>query len=90
MDRQTALVLTIIFFAIFTVLLYYGVQITIWSSIALSTFISLILLNIFYPPSQMAQDTADFTLVVYAIIIILGLALLAIYIGCKAILDVRY
>ena len=89
MDRQSALTLTIILFALFTILCYYGAQITIWSSIIFSLFVSLILLCIFYPPSQMTTDDPDFTLVLYGIIIIGGILLLAIYIAQHSLSDVR-
>lgn len=89
MDRQTALVLTIIFFIFFIIVSYFGAHITVWSSIIFSTFVCLILLNIFYPPGQAASDDADYTLVLYAIIEILGILLLGIYISYKTLTDVR-
>lgn len=90
MERQSALVLTIIFFIIFTCICYYGAHVTIWSSIIFGLFVSLILLNIFYPPSQATSDTADFTLVLYAIFVIVGIFLLAVYITQKTLSDTRY
>lgn len=90
MERQSALVLTIIFFVIFGVLTYYGPRITLWSSIIFATFVALLLLNIFYPPGQIATDDADFTLVLYAAFEIIGIILLAIYITQKTLSDVRY
>ena len=89
MDRQSALVLTIIFFIFFYFITYYGIRATIWSSFAFTTFITLILLNIFYPPSQIANDSADFTLGLYAAFEIIGIILLAIYITQKSLTDVR-
>jgi hypothetical protein len=89
MDRQTALVLTIIFFVFFLVLTYFGAQITFWSSIVFSTFVCLILLNIFYPPGQAASDDADYTLVLYGVIEVLGLLLLGIYVTERTLTDTR-
>jgi hypothetical protein len=89
MDRQTALVLTIIFFVLFTTLTYFGAQVTLFSSIVFSVFLSLILLNLFYPVSQLANDTADFTLAIYAVFELVGIALLGIYIAWYTLLDVR-
>jgi hypothetical protein len=89
MDRQSALVLTIIFFIFFILLTYYGAQVNIWSSFAFTTFIALILLNIFYPPSQIANDSADFTLGLYAAFEIIGIILLSVYITQKSLTDVR-
>jgi hypothetical protein len=60
MDRQSALILTIIFFMVFIFLAYYGAKLTMLSTIVLATFISLILLNIFYPPNKITQDPNDF------------------------------
>ena len=90
MERQAALVLTIIFFALFGVIAYYGARVSLWSSIIFATFIALILLNIFYPPGQVATDDADFTLVLYAAFEIIGIILLAIYITQKTLSDERY
>jgi len=90
MERQAALVLTIIFFIIFGLLAYYGAHVTLWSSIIFGLFLSLILLNIFYPPSQATSDTADFTLVLYALFEIIGIFLLAVYITQKTLSDTRY
>lgn len=89
MERQAALVLSIIFFALFTIISYFGAQITVWSSIILGLFLALILLNIFYPPGQVATDDADFTLFIYAAFEIIGIILLAIYIAEKTLSDVR-
>jgi uncharacterized membrane protein YagU involved in acid resistance len=89
MERQSALVLSIIFFVLFGIITYYGARVEIWSSIIFATFVALILLNIFYPPGQAANDDADFTLVLYAALEIIGIILLAIYITQKTLSDVR-
>jgi len=89
MQRQSALVLTIIFLTLFTVITYYGAQVTLWSSIIFGLFISLILLNFFYPVSQLTSDDADFTLVLYAGFEIIGIVLLAIYITQRTLSDIR-
>ena len=90
MQRQAALVLSIIFFVLFGIITYYGAQVTLWSSIIFGLFVGLILLNVFYPPGQVATDDADFTLVLYAAVEIIGIILLAIYITQKSLSDVRY
>jgi len=89
MDRQSALVLSIIFFTLFTIITYYGARVCIWSSLIFGLFIGLILLNIFYPPGQVATDTADFTLFLYAAVEIIGIFLLAIYITQKTLSDTK-
>lgn len=89
MERQSALVLSIIFFIIFVIIAYYGAHVKIWSSIIFGLFVSLILLNLFYPVSQLTTDDADFTLVLYAIFEIGGLILLGVYITQKTLSDVK-
>lgn len=89
MDRQSALVLSIIFFVLFSIITYYGAQVGVWSSLIFGLFMGLILLNIFYPPGQAATDTADFTLALYAAVEIIGIILLAIYITQKTLSDTR-
>ena len=89
MERQSALVLSIIFFVVFTMITYYGARVTIWSSVIFGLFVGLILLNLFYPVSQLTTDDADFTLVLYAAVEIIGIILLAIYITQRTLSDVR-
>lgn len=89
MERQSALVLSIIFFVLFALITYYGASVTLWSSIIFGLFIALILLNLFYPVSQLTTDDADFTLVLYAAFEIIGIILLAIYITQRTLSDVR-
>lgn len=89
MERQSALVLVIIFFVLFGTITYYGARVTLWSSIIFSIFVSLLLLNIFYPPRSVATDNPDFTLVVYGLLQGVGLIILAIYIIEKTLSDVR-
>ena len=89
MERQSALVLSIIFFTLFTIITYYGARVTLWSSIIFGLFVALILLNLFYPVSQLTTDDADFTLVLYAAFEIVGIALLAIYITQRTLSDAR-
>jgi uncharacterized membrane protein YagU involved in acid resistance len=90
MQRQDALVLSIIFFVLFAIITYYGAHVTLWSSIIFGLFVALILLNIFYPPGQAATDDADFTLFLYAAFEIIGILLLAVYITQKTLSDIRY
>lgn len=89
MDRATALILTIIFFIIFTLIIYFGAMVTLWSSIIFGLFVSLILLNLFYPVSQATTENADVSLVIYAIFVIVGVILLAIYITQRTLSDTR-
>ena len=89
MERQTALVLSIIFFALFFLLTYYGARVKFYSSLVFSVFISLTILNIFYPISNAVIDVADFTLIVYGLVQILGINILATYIIYKTLSDVR-
>lgn len=89
MERQSALVLSIIFFVLFTLITYYGARVTFWSSIIFGLFVALILLNLFYPVSQLTTDDADFTLVLYAAFEIIGIVLLAIYITQRTLSDAR-
>lgn len=89
MDRQIAILLFFCVLIFFTLISYYGGKITLWSSIILSLLISLIIMNIFYPPSNIPMDIADYTLIIYAIIEIIGLLLLIIYIIHHTLIDER-
>jgi uncharacterized membrane protein YagU involved in acid resistance len=89
MDRSWALILSLVFFLLFALLAYYGAKVTLWSSIVFALFISLILLNFFYPISQVADDDADLSLVLYATFFIIGLIILTIYIVQSTLSTVR-
>ncbi len=89
MERQLALILSFLFFLMFAILTYYGAQVKLWSSIVFSMFLSLILLNSFYPASSAATDDADWSLVLYAAFEIIGIIILALYITQKTLSDSR-
>lgn len=89
MERTNALFFAIVTFLIFAGLTYYGVGITLWSSFAFSVFVSLVIMNIFYPPKKMATDNPDFTLGLYALFQIVGLLVIAVYVAQKSLTDLR-
>lgn len=89
MNRQSALVLIILIFFIFIIICYYGIKITMLSSLVFSTFTCLLLLFLFYPPNKIISDPNDFTLIVYSVLVILGVLFLAFYIACNTLMDVR-
>lgn len=89
MDRTTALIISIALFILFILLAYYGARVTLWSSIIFALFVGLILLFMFYPPSQATSDVADASLIVYACYVILGIILLGVYIAQKTLSDTR-
>ena len=88
MEREEALVTSLFFFVLFGLLIHYGAQINWWSSLALATLLALILLNIFYPPSQVTSDEATASLAVYMILEVVGIILLLIYIIERSLRDV--
>lgn len=89
MDRQVALILSFLSLILFLLLTYYGARVSFWSSFIFGLFVALILLNVFYPPSQVTTDDADISLGVYAAYVIAGIILLAIYVTQKTLSDVR-
>lgn len=89
MERLVAITVFFVVLIFFALVAYFGVHITLWSSIILSLLISLIIMNVFYPPSQIPNDIADYTLIIYASIEIIGVFLLAIYIVQHTFCDVR-
>lgn len=89
MDRQTALVLTILVFIVFLILTYFCAKITLWSSVVFSLFVSLILLNLFYPINKVTDEPSDFTLYIYAFFIIISILIIFIYVFQKTLCDIR-
>jgi len=90
MDRPIAILMFFSVLIFFTLICYYGAKITLWSSIILSLLIALIIMNIFYPPSNIPMDIPDYTLIIYAIIEIIGILLLIIYVIHHTLSDERY
>lgn len=89
MDRQTAILLSFIILIIFILLAYYGAKITAWSSINFGLFASLIILNLFYPLTNLAQDSYDWLFYLYIAMEVFGFAILAVYIMLSTLADVR-
>ena len=89
MQRQISILIFFSALIFFTLLAYYGAQINLWSSIILAILISLIIMNVFYPPSNIPIDAADYTLVIYTMIEIISILLLIIYILCCTLCDER-
>lgn len=89
MDRPIAILIFFSVLIFFILICYFGARITIWSSIILSLLISLIIMNVFYPPSNIPMDIPDYTLIIYAIIEIIGILLLIIYIIHHTLIDER-
>lgn len=74
-------------FIFFVIILYFGAKITAWSTFVLSYFISLIVLNILYPVSQVTMEKSDLTLFFYAFFQLFGLLVLTVYIFERAFND---
>lgn len=89
MDRVEAMIIALIFFVIFSILAYYGIRLTWWAAIVLGTLLFLVLLNVFYPPSQATNDSADYSLGLYVCLEILGLLVLGVYLVMALLTDVR-
>jgi uncharacterized membrane protein YagU involved in acid resistance len=89
MDRTTALVLSFVFFLVFGLIAYFGACVTAWSSFIFGLFVSFLLLNIFYPVTQVTDDDPDASLYVYVAFILIAVALLAIYITHSTLSDRR-
>jgi uncharacterized membrane protein YagU involved in acid resistance len=89
MDRQTAILLSFIFLIIFILLAYYGAKITVWSSINFGLFAALIILNLFYPVTNLPSDTYDSLFYLYIFMELIGFATLAVYVMLATLSDVR-
>lgn len=89
MRRTDALVIVILVFLVFLFICYYGIYLTLFSSVALSVILALIVLQFLYPISQVLKESGDETLIVYALLITIALIILFFYIGIKAVCDVR-
>lgn len=88
MDITSSLVITILCFILLLAIAYFGCLLTLWSAIAISVFISLILLMFLSPISEVTNDSG-YAVGVYALIVGLGFILLAVYICIACLSDVR-
>ena len=89
MNRQVAIFLSMFISILFVLLFFFGAKIKLWSSIVLSIFIGLIILNIFYPINRLTFDAPDLSLIIYAIIQIIGIFILGFYIFERGFNDLK-
>lgn len=89
MKRADALSLSLLFFLLVLFLCYYGIVLTLFSSIVIALILTLIVLQVLYPITQIIKDKADETLFVYAFLVVLALIVLLCYIWIRAMCDVR-
>jgi hypothetical protein len=89
MQRTLAVLWFFVLLILFCWVAYYAAMVTMWSSFILGLFLSLVIMNIFYPPSNTATDQADGWLIAYASIEIIGVIFLFIYIMQKTLCDER-
>lgn len=89
MDRIVALLLIAVCFILFFILVYFGVRCTLVESLVFSTLLAIILLNYFYPLSQLANDEADYSALIYALIEIIGIVVIIVYVAYKTLTSSR-
>lgn len=89
MQRTLAVLWFFVLLVLFCWIAYYAAMVTMWSSFILGLFLSLVIMNIFYPPSNTATDQADGWLIAYASIEIIGVIFLFIYVMQKTLCDER-
>lgn len=61
----------------------------LWPSIVFSSLIALIVLMTFYPLTQAASDPADYTLVIYGLLVIVAMVVIVIYVFKSTLSEVR-
>jgi hypothetical protein len=89
MTLETSLIITILFLILITALAYFGCLITFFSSLALATFISLLLLIYLSPLSDVSDSDSSIALAVYFIYLLLSILILALYISITSFNDIR-
>lgn len=89
MDRIVALVFIAVCFILFFILVYFGVNCPLIESLVFSTLLAVILLNYFYPLSQLANDEADYSALIYALVEIIGIVVIIIYVAYKTLTSSR-
>ena len=80
MDLFVCLVLTILIFIFFLIIAYFGVCVEIFNALAIAFLASIISLNLYYPPGNLANQEATISLWLYVSYLILGFGYLTIYI----------
>lgn len=89
MRRPIAILLALFCFILFAIIAYMGVKLRILSSLCFGLLVSLVLLNLFYPPIELASEEADFSLVIYALAWLLAILFIIIYLLYSIFRDVR-
>ncbi len=89
MDLLTVLFVCLLLFVFLISILYIGVTLTFFSSVALATIICLVILNLFYPPNRLFNQKPTVALILYGAAQVLGILFLLFYIILKSSKDYR-
>lgn len=89
MDLTFVIGIVVLFFVFLVIIFYYGITLNLISTFALATLISLIVLNLFFPPSRLITLGADPGILIYCVLQILGILYLIFYIFYCSVFDIR-
>src|SRR5271166_1927593 len=84
-----ALIICLIVFLIILLCFYIAGRITFWSSLAIASLISLILLVLIYPPICLIAEKYSTCCLIYVVLILFFLIIIFFYILTKALVDYR-
>jgi asparagine N-glycosylation enzyme membrane subunit Stt3 len=73
MSPAGPLLFAILVFIVFLVLCHYGIHMTLWASITISSLIGLIVLNMIYTPYELIQAEASPELCLFTIVVLAGI-----------------
>jgi drug/metabolite transporter (DMT)-like permease len=89
MDRPYAVFWSTIWILVFFLIARFGIGVTDWSSLVFAFFVGIVLLMFFYPVSNLASDPADYSLYLYAGILIFGFTIFTMYVIQKTLTDIK-
>ena len=87
MSRINATIIACAVFLLFIAIAYNGIGLNLFASFALSSIVALIIMLVCYPPSSVANDSADASLGVYVCLIVLWIAIVLCYFIIKVFQD---
>jgi len=87
MELQSVIILTPIIFIIFILLFLIGGKIKLFSSLTLSSLLTMIILVIYYPINNIIYSSFNYYVALYFIYFFVGFLIISIYIVYNSILD---
>lgn len=90
LDLTSALIITILVMILFFLMAKFGLKTNTLSSLVLAMLVGLIVLNLLFPITELADQISDTSLWIYAIVQIVALAVIFVYVLSASLIYADY